>query len=224
MNIDTDLIKTPLFIIKKLQRDSFRRHASILKARVLDIGCGIQPYRRYLKGVSYFGMDELYGVRPRLCGRAEYLPFRDSSLDSVICAEVLEHLERPQECISEIKRILKPGGAAYITVPQSWPLHYQPHDYWRFTKYGLTSILASNGLKVISVERIGGPATLIGQEIVDVVWTTLKRALSFIGPVWSERVSTAVSAPFALLVYLFGTIADGIDKRYALGWAAVVVK
>ena len=224
MNIDIDLLSTPLFIIKKLQRDSFREEAPALKGRVLDIGCGTQPYRRYISCDEYVGIDGMYGVKPQICAVAENLPFKNASFDAVVCTEVIEHLGSPQECIAEIKRVLKDGGRIYITAPQSWPLHYEPYDYWRFTRYGLDKILTEQGLRVISVKRIGGAVTLIGQESIDVVWTGLKKLLSFIGPSLAERVSTLLCAPLTALIYLFGKIADGIDNRFALGWAMVVVK
>ena len=224
MKIDADLLSNPLFIIKKLQRDAFRQVASVIKGRVLDIGCGIQPYRRYILCDEYVGIDGLYGVNPKVCAIAGNLPFRDASFDSVLCTEVLEHLESPQTCIAEIKRVLKSGGRAYITSPQSWPLHYEPYDYWRFTKYGLYNILVEHEFKVITVKRIGGAFTLIGQEIIDVAWTLLRKSLSFIGSRWAERLSTGLCAPLSVLIYLCGRIADHVDKRYALGWAMVVIK
>lgn len=224
MNIDADLLSNPLFIIKKLQRDAFREEAHAMKGRVLDIGCGTQPYRRYISCDEYVGIDGLYGVVPQACAIASDLPFRDASFDSILCTEVLEHLESPQACIAEIGRVLKPGGRVYITAPQNWPLHYEPYDYWRFTKYGLRSILIEHGFKIIRTKRIGGPFTVIGQEAMEIVWMLLKKTLSFLGPRWSERLSTGLCLPLVIFAYLCGRIGDGIDKRYALGWAVVAIK
>jgi ubiquinone/menaquinone biosynthesis C-methylase UbiE len=47
----------------------------------------------------------------------ERLPFPDTSFDTIICSEVLEHMEVPSVLIREIERLLKPGGLACITVP-----------------------------------------------------------------------------------------------------------
>lgn len=224
MNIDADLLSSPLYIIKKLQRNSFREEASAIKGRVLDIGCGQMPYRRHVSCDEYVGIDSFSGTRPNLAAEADKLPFKDGSFDCVICTEVLEHLAVPSDCIAEVKRVLKDGGRVYITVPQSWPLHYAPYDYLRFTEYGLVRIMAANGFKVVNIKRIGGAFTQIGQEIIESTWTLMVRSLSFIGPVWAERISTGLLIPLSVSIYLFGLIADRIEKRYALGWAMVAVK
>lgn len=49
------------------------------------------------------------------------LPFKDASVDHIICSEVLEHIPQYQSMLDEITRILKPGGSLTITVPRAWP-------------------------------------------------------------------------------------------------------
>ena len=49
------------------------------------------------------------------------LPFPDASFDRVIAAEVLEHIPDDRAAMSELARVLKPGGVAAITVPRAWP-------------------------------------------------------------------------------------------------------
>ncbi|MFT5083277.1 MAG: ubiquinone/menaquinone biosynthesis C-methylase UbiE [Lentisphaeria bacterium] len=51
----------------------------------------------------------------------QHLPFAAHSFDHVICSEVLEHIDDYQNFLSEIKRVLKPGGSLNISVPRSWP-------------------------------------------------------------------------------------------------------
>jgi SAM-dependent methyltransferase len=50
-------------------------------------------------------------------GSAEELPFGDASMDVVACFQVLEHLRRPDVALSEIHRVLKPGGYACLATP-----------------------------------------------------------------------------------------------------------
>ncbi|MBI2146845.1 class I SAM-dependent methyltransferase [Candidatus Woesearchaeota archaeon] len=45
------------------------------------------------------------------------LPFKDGTFDQVLCTEVLEHLTEDKKALSEIARVLKPGGIAYFTFP-----------------------------------------------------------------------------------------------------------
>jgi len=67
----------------------------------------------------------------------EHLPFADGSVDGVICTYVLEHVGDARACIDEIARVVKPGGAVYITVPFIFPTHPDPLDRWRWTLDGL---------------------------------------------------------------------------------------
>lgn len=49
------------------------------------------------------------------------LPFKDASFDAVICSEVMEHIPDEKKAISEIVRVLKPGGTLGVSVPRYWP-------------------------------------------------------------------------------------------------------
>ena len=68
---------------------------------------------------------------------AERLPFKDSSLDMVICESLLEHVEKRNSVINEIIRTIKPRGYLYVVVPFIYPYHDSPTDYFRWTKNGL---------------------------------------------------------------------------------------
>jgi len=50
-----------------------------------------------------------------------HLPFADSSFEVVICSEVLEHIDDYQSVLSEIDRVLAPGGCFVASVPRAWP-------------------------------------------------------------------------------------------------------
>ena len=54
-------------------------------------------------------------------GSAYELPFKDNSFDLIVCSEVLEHLHEYNDAIKEMKRVLKPGGKFFASVPASWP-------------------------------------------------------------------------------------------------------
>ncbi len=49
------------------------------------------------------------------------LPFPEQVFDHVICSEVLEHIHDYQKMLTEISRILKPGGTLTVSVPRAWP-------------------------------------------------------------------------------------------------------
>lgn len=56
-----------------------------------------------------------------LVGNAVYLPFPDRAFDRIIAAEVLEHIPGDRPVISELARVLRPGGTMAVTVPRWWP-------------------------------------------------------------------------------------------------------
>ncbi|MEK7137947.1 MAG: class I SAM-dependent methyltransferase [Patescibacteria group bacterium] len=89
----------------------------------------------------------------------EQLPFKDSSLDMVICESVLEHVGRRDLIINEIVRTIKPNGYLYVVVPFIYPYHDSPRDYFRWTKTGLEKDFAS--FTVIKAGVYAGPAAAL---------------------------------------------------------------
>lgn len=129
-----------------------RGHA---RGRVLDIGCAdrwIQPHLP--KECDYIGLDYpvtggvLYRARPDVFADASRLPLHDSSVDTVLLLEVLEHLRHPAHSLSEIARVLRPGGELLLTLPFLYPVHDAPHDYQRYTCHGLVREMQAAGFAV----------------------------------------------------------------------------
>jgi SAM-dependent methyltransferase len=137
---------------------SVRKHASRLNGRVLDIGCGIKPYREIIGKycTEYIGLDHpatLHGLREvEVVGDALGLPFGGESFDSVVSFQVMEHVREPQLFLSEAYRVMKRGGTALLTTPFMWGEHEQPHDYYRYTRYGLRYLVEKAGFEVIAIE------------------------------------------------------------------------
>lgn len=67
-----------------------------------------------------------------IMGDARSIPLPDDYANTVLCFELLEHLENPKLVIQEISRILSPYGTAWIGVP-NMPINPPKHLY-RFTK------------------------------------------------------------------------------------------
>lgn len=224
MNPDFDLFSNHLFIIKKLQRRAFRRRALELKGRILDVGSGSGPYSAMLKDCSCVRIDVTPAVSPDALAQADALAFVDGSFDGVLCTEVLEHLKEPRAALGEIQRVLRPGGVLYVSAPQTWGLHYEPHDYWRFTRHGLRLLLESAGFDVLRVERIGGLCSMTGARVMDVCWMFLTKLFGWCGSSWAERIATALCLPASLLWYAVALLVDRIDCADALGWALLARK
>jgi SAM-dependent methyltransferase len=75
------------------------------------------------------------------------------TFDVVVMADVLEHVRQPFQAASEIRRILKPDGSALLIVPFFYPIHDRPHDYFRFTEYGLRLLFSE--MEIVKFERRG---------------------------------------------------------------------
>ena len=219
-------LKSPYFIIKNLQAEALKKYSCQLKGMTLDVGCGGRLYRKYLPaGNPYVGMDISAAAKPDVLGKAQDVPFSDGCFESVLCTEVLEHLPEPEKAVCEIRRVLKKDGFLYLTVPQAWPLHYEPEDYLRFTSYGIRGLLEKNGFGIIAIERIGGVFSLIGQRIIDVVWQIEVNCLKMVfGPRWAERIATALCLVFSMFFYIAGKFGDRIEEKDAIGWAVLAVK
>ena len=97
-------------------------------------------------GAQYPGLYER-GVRLNIApvdtdvqGDAHALPFADASFDNIVAIETLEHLRNPSGAIAEMTRVLRPGGRVLVTTRFCYPIHDPPHDYFRFTRFGLKEL------------------------------------------------------------------------------------
>ncbi len=77
---------------------------------------GVEPYDKYIEMSRERGAKEGVSIRVQK-GDAEHLPFDNETFDFVNLSEVIEHVESPERSLSELKRVLKPGGFAYVSVP-----------------------------------------------------------------------------------------------------------
>ena len=113
--------------------------------RVLDMGCGggRHAFALYRRGADVVALDlsfddlrevdtmframELEGEVTEggsafaVRGSAYSLPFADESFDRIIAAEIMEHLPEDELAMSELYRVLKPGGLIAVTVPRWLP-------------------------------------------------------------------------------------------------------
>ncbi|GMV31407.1 MAG: hypothetical protein AMXMBFR59_35320 [Rhodanobacteraceae bacterium] len=121
---------------------------------VLDVGGRLQPYRPLLedRAALYVAIDPVFEGLLDVAGVGEQLPFRDASFDVVICTQVLNYVSSPRQVIAEIRRVLKPDGTLYLTVPAISPLM---HDHrWSFMPEGLKVLLA--GFSEVEIVAEGG--------------------------------------------------------------------
>lgn len=120
--------------------DRYIRHtdlASRNSAVVLDVG-GTDvngSYRGIFKGAAfeYLGCDISAGPGVSIVQSDPYhIPLEESSVDIVLCGQMLEHCEFFWLSFSEMMRVLKPGGLMFLIVPSAGPIHRYPVDCYRF--------------------------------------------------------------------------------------------
>jgi SAM-dependent methyltransferase len=120
-----------------------------LVGRVLDVGGGARAsYSELLHGsTDIISVNIDAEIDPAvLADLAQPLPFRRDEFDTVICFNTLEHLADDQFALSEMVRVLKPGGWLYILVPFLYRVHGHPSDYHRHTAHGWNMMLRHAGL------------------------------------------------------------------------------
>lgn len=166
-NLESFIIRNEIFKAVKNAIPQFH-------GKVLDSGCGSMPYREMIleneKVESYLGLDidtglSYEGVKPDALWDGMKMPFENESFDVVISTEVLEHVPNPDAYLAEVRRVLKPGGVFFFTVPFLMSLHEVPHDYYRYTPYALEMILKRNGFVSTKIVPQGGYNAALGQMI-----------------------------------------------------------
>lgn len=138
-------------------------------AVVFDAGAGESRFRSQFSRQRYVALDNRQGdtawdySRLDVIGDLLNLPLPDGSCDALLNIVVLEHTRDPQRVIRELYRVLRPGGRMLIAVPLIWDIHQAPHDYFRFTRYGLEGLLSAAGFKIASLAALGGYFWLLGR-------------------------------------------------------------
>jgi SAM-dependent methyltransferase len=100
--------------------------------KVLDLGCRSGALtRHFLEGNEVVGVDvdraalakaEERGITAVEADVTEPLPFPDETFDAVVAGELLEHVDFPETVVSEVKRVLEPGGSFVGSVPNAFRL------------------------------------------------------------------------------------------------------
>jgi SAM-dependent methyltransferase len=143
----------PFFFARRGLLHGLQEFFPRLTGDVLDVGCGRKPYRAFVPAQRYVGLEvDTPQMRAVQVADAYYdgrtFPFPDRSFDAVLCSQVFEHVFTPPEFLAEINRVLRPGGSLVLTVPFVWDEHEQPHDFARYSSFGLRAVLERAGFEV----------------------------------------------------------------------------
>ncbi len=151
------------WLIHKINNNSIRVNSGLIRGLVIDLGCGTAPYKEEIQHYckNYVGVDWKNSFHDSsdvdiFADLNESLPLKDGCADTVVSFQTIEHLTNPWRLVSECRRILKPGGRVFITSPFMWGVHEAPHDYFRFTRHGLSEMLKKVGFVQIDIEETTG--------------------------------------------------------------------
>lgn len=177
----------------------------------LDCGSGRSPYRELLaaraSAVTSLDVEDRSGGVDLLADVQEMPEVADAAFDTILCTQVLEHVPRPWSAVAELARVLRPGGLLLLSVPHLSAVHEAPHDYYRYTRWGLEALCARAGLEVVGIEATGGLVSFLGHGASVALMSTLG-ALPGLG--W---------AVWALNYLLLVRLAEPLDRL--LGLASV---
>ena len=207
---------------RTLLKQQVKQLAHHIEGEVLDVGAGeVARYETFFDYDNYLKTDISDGKNVDVVASADDLPFEDETFDSVISTQVFEHLKQPRIAASEISRVLKPGGKCLITVPQMNELHEEPHDYFRYTKFGLVEVFEKAGFRTVTYDQRGGFFAMLAQIKMRYL---IDRFSLYKKPI----IGRCFGKYFALLdrIALFF---DGLDKskanrKHTIGWAFVFEK
>jgi 2-polyprenyl-3-methyl-5-hydroxy-6-metoxy-1,4-benzoquinol methylase len=114
-------------------------YANVLKTSILDVGCDNQHIRKFLpEDISYTGIDISGTPTVKInLEKVDKLPFDDNAFDTVICTDVLEHLDNLHHIFAELVRVSKKH--LIISLPNNWNNARKPIKIGKgsFAHYGL---------------------------------------------------------------------------------------
>jgi SAM-dependent methyltransferase len=193
---------------------AIRAHA---RARLLDAGCGDVPYFGLYRDlaaavtcVDWPGSSHGAGHLDAYVDLNRPLPFGPAAFDTVLLADVLEHVAEPAALVAELARVLAVDGALVLSVPFLYWVHEAPHDYQRFTEFGLRHLCATADLEVVSIEPWGGHPDVV----LDLVGKVVARG-RVLGSAYAA-VSTALGATRA-----YRRLRRATQAQFPLGYVLV---
>lgn len=188
----TSGVEASVYLLKESRYSS---HSLLLKhfppcqrrERVLDLGCGDGYFAALLsdRGYDVTGVERRGGYTERFPAQVQLieadlengLPPLSGRYDHVICADILEHLRRPELILRQIPDVLQPGGRLVASLPNSGNIYFRlnvamgrfPHHdkglfdrtHLRFYAWkGWRDLFDSTGWTIISVQSSGIPVGL----------------------------------------------------------------
>ncbi len=146
------------WLIYDISDKFLEKYSKYYKGDFYDLGCGEAPYKEYFLQYAdrYIGVDwtkTLHNSQADVVSDLnKKIELEDEVADTIVSLSVMEHLCEPQLFLNEAHRVLKQDGVMILQVPWQWWIHEAPHDYFRYTPYGLKYMFKKAGFTDIIVE------------------------------------------------------------------------
>jgi SAM-dependent methyltransferase len=179
---------------------------------VLDVFCGTRPYDDLFPAgarIVGFDIEDRFGVADVVSH--EFLPFEADLFDAVVCTQAFYYVEDPLAAARELRRVLRPGGTALISVPVVWEYDTQSFEH-RFTEPSLRRVF--EGWDDVTVVENGGWG-VSWAAVTGSLFARIQERLA------ARRVLRALFRPaFAALyvmINMIGLALEALDRRSIRG-------
>jgi SAM-dependent methyltransferase len=203
------ILINPFYFTRLRLYHAIRQYAGNFKGRILDLGCGLKPYKHLFTGATeYIGVDidnpghDHSKEEVDVYYDGKNIPFDNKSFDCVFFSEVLEHVFNPDHIITDIHRVLKDNGNLMITTPFIWDEHEVPNDYCRYTSFGIRHLLEKNGFRVNEYKKTGHFIEVLSQLIILYLYRLLYTQNKYL----NLFINALFIAPFTILGIFFSGI------------------
>lgn len=149
---------------------------------LLDAGAGEQRYKQYCSRLKYISQDfgEYTGAENNnglhfqqwdvskidIIGDIINIPLENSTVDHILCTEVLEHIPDPIAALKEFGRLIKQGGTLLLTAPFASLTHFAPYHYATgFNRYFYEHHLPKVGFQIEKIDVNGNYFDVCAQEL-----------------------------------------------------------
>ncbi len=182
---------------------------------VLDVGCGTRKLSEHAIAIDLY-RNKITDI----VADAAQLPFLDQTCDGVWLEAVLEHVSNPAQILREVSRVLKPSGWLYVEVPFLQGEHAAPDDFQRWTRTGLSQLMAD--WEIEWIEMASGPFSALAYQLRSCLSLITSLGSDYLYRITFEVIWGYVVWPIKFLDFLFWSHPRA--SAHAFGYALMALK
>jgi SAM-dependent methyltransferase len=201
-------------------------------AMVLDAGAGEQPYRHHFVHCKYEAADfeavaKKYATSTYVCDLSA-IPVEAGRYDAVVFSQVMEHLPDPLAVLTELHRVLKPGGMLFYSGPLWFEEHEKPYDFYRYTSFALRHMFERSAFQIEDMRWLEGYLATATKQLKGMIKMLPWSPRAYGGGIAAVPIIllTVVFRPIAYVLARSLAYADGqsryTKKGYPINYLAIV--